>query len=138
MLWIFWHCQSLFLKSQVYPSVQALLEQYMVSSNAGHHRVALMILGTYVEGIAAYLFQTNIAGAWAVRVVNRGLADGDIDVHKAACRSTIGCPCEHHQDDCAARYAVLMPAILKLLSDPPPRSMLVSFWTVCPGSCRMM
>lgn len=100
--------------SQVYPVVQSLLERYMVSPNPGHRRAALMMLGTCVEGIAEYLSQ-NIQVVWAV--VDRGLADADADVRKAAC-TAIGCLCEHCEEECAARHAVLMPAILDLLNNP--------------------
>lgn len=100
--------------SQVFPPVRALVEQYMTSADPSHRRAALMMLGTCVEGIAEFLTQ-HMQDVW--QIIDRGMGDADAEVRQAAC-TAVGCLCEHCEEECAERHAVLMPAILNLLNEP--------------------
>lgn len=72
------------------------------------------MLGTCVEGVSEFLTQ-HMSDVW--QIIDRGMADPDAEVRKAAC-SAIGCLCDHCEDECAGRHAILMPTILTLLNDP--------------------
>ncbi|KIJ55832.1 hypothetical protein M422DRAFT_63753 [Sphaerobolus stellatus SS14] len=100
--------------SHVFPAMRALMEKYILSSEAGHRRAALSMLATSVEGIAEYLSQ-NIDDVWII--IDRGLNDPDASVRGAAC-TAIGCLCQHCEDEVTARHNVLMPAVLQLMNDP--------------------
>ncbi|KAA1475582.1 ARM repeat-containing protein [Dentipellis sp. KUC8613] len=100
--------------TQVFPPLRTLIQQYFSSPDANHRRGAMLALGVAVEGCSE--FMTPLMGqVWPF--IDAGLQDPDAGVRKATC-VTVGCLCEWLEDECVARHAVLLPAIMTLVADP--------------------
>ncbi|KAI0311667.1 ARM repeat-containing protein [Amylostereum chailletii] len=100
--------------SQVFPPLRTILQQYFASPDGNHRRGAMLALGICVEGCSE--FMTPLMGqVWPI--IDAGLQDPDAGVRKASCVA-VSCLCEWLEDECMTRHAVLVPAIMTLVSDP--------------------
>ncbi|KAF9077913.1 armadillo-type protein [Rhodocollybia butyracea] len=99
---------------QVFPALRTLIVQYFSSQDPAQRRGAMLALGIAVEGCSE--FMTPLMGeVWPI--VETGIQDGDASVRKATCVA-VSCFCEWLEEDCIAKHAVLVPAIMNLINDP--------------------
>jgi hypothetical protein len=100
--------------TQVFPALRTLIQQYFFSPDPNNRRGAILALGVVVEGCSEYM--TPIMGqVWPI--IEAGLRDVDASVRKATCIA-VSCLCEWLEEDCAAKHATLVPAIMNLVNDP--------------------
>ncbi|KAJ4470445.1 armadillo-type protein [Lentinula aciculospora] len=99
--------------TQVFPSLRNLIVQYFSSQDPAQRRGAMLALGIAVEGCSE--FMTPLMGeVWPI--IEAGLQDGDASVRKATCIA-VSCFCEWLEEECVAKHAVLVPAIMNLIND---------------------
>ncbi|KIY62189.1 ARM repeat-containing protein [Cylindrobasidium torrendii FP15055 ss-10] len=99
--------------SQVFPALRTLIVQYFQSPNAPQRRGAMLAIGMAVEGCSEFM-GNYMDQVWPL--VEAGLQDGDAGVRKATCVA-VSCFCEWLEEECAAKHAMLVPAIMNLIND---------------------
>ncbi|KAN0088830.1 Armadillo-type fold [Tylopilus felleus] len=100
--------------TQVFPALRNLIQQYFSSPDPNNRRGAILALGVVVEGCSEYM--TPIMNqVWPL--IETGLQDVDPSVRKATCIA-VSCLCEWLEDECSAKHATLIPAIMNLVHDP--------------------
>ncbi|EIW79292.1 ARM repeat-containing protein [Coniophora puteana RWD-64-598 SS2] len=100
--------------SQVFPALRTLIQGYFSSPDPNRRRGAMLALGVAVEGCSEFMTPL-MPHVWPV--IEAGLHDSDASVRKASCVA-VSCLCEWLEEDCSARHATLVPAIMQLVHDP--------------------
>jgi importin-4 len=91
--------------SQVWPTLERLIGEYLQSPEAANRRGAVLTLGIAVEGCSEYI-TPRLNLIWPA--LDNSLRDPDVSVRKAACVG-VSCFTEWLEDECAARHAVFIP-----------------------------
>ncbi|KAF9244087.1 ARM repeat-containing protein [Melanogaster broomeanus] len=100
--------------TQVFPALRTLIQQYFFSPDPSYRRGAMLALGVVVEGCSEYMTPI-MSQVWPI--IEAGLQDVDPSVRKATCIA-VSCLCEWLEEECAAKHATLVPAIMNLVNDP--------------------
>ncbi|KAK0218164.1 armadillo-type protein [Armillaria fumosa] len=101
--------------TQVFPFLRSLIVQYFSSADPTQRRGAMLALGVAVEGCSEFM-GSQMAQVWPM--IEVGLQDNDAGVRKATC-AAVSCLCEWLEDECVAKHAMLVPAIMNLINDEP-------------------
>ncbi|KAK0189123.1 armadillo-type protein [Armillaria mellea] len=101
--------------TQVFPFLRSLIVQYFSSADPTQRRGAMLALGVAVEGCSEFM-GAQMAQVWPM--IEVGLQDNDAGVRKATC-AAVSCLCEWLEDECVAKHAMLVPAIMNLINDEP-------------------
>ncbi|KAI0310316.1 armadillo-type protein, partial [Amylostereum chailletii] len=100
--------------SQVFPPLLTILQEYFASPDGDHRRGAMLAFDMSVEGCNEFMAPL-MSQVWPI--IDAGLQDPDAGVRKASCVA-VNDLCQVLGDECRAHHAVLVPAIVTLVSDP--------------------